>query len=139
MTELMYMASPYTPIGQEAEESINYRKDYRYTLAVRAAAELTTKDLIVFSPIAHSHPIARLGALPGNWEFWNYFDEKIISICDRFAILELYGWKESVGIRNEISIAIKNNLTIEFIDQNTYEMYTYSDPVQLLKELNVRK
>ena len=126
---MMYMASPYSSNELGA-------KGFRYSEAVRAAAHLTTLELIIFSPIVHSHPIAFLGDLPGNWDFWNYFDEKIISVCDRFAILELDGWRDSVGIKNEISIALKYNLSIESVNPATYNIDTYIDPVQLLKELN---
>ncbi len=135
MTELMYMASPYTALDMHGQ-NIYKIEQRRAAAAVTAAAKLTTEELIIFSPIAHSYQIAMKGQLPGKWEFWNYFDEKIISVCDRFAILALNNWRQSTGIKNEIAIAIKYNLTIELINPQTYTIGNFSNPIQLLKELN---
>jgi hypothetical protein len=67
--------------------------------------------LYVFSPIAHSHPIALTGALPTNWEYWKAYDETMISSCRALAVLKLNGWDESRGVREEVEIARKLGLT----------------------------
>jgi hypothetical protein len=137
MTELMYMASPYLG-GTEKVTGYTPLKSTRYQQAVNAAAELTNSDRIVFSPIVHSHPLAMKAGLPGNFEFWNYFDTKIIEACDSFGILQLNGWDKSSAHKNELSLAIKFSLPVYEIDPFILplKLQPVLNPVALLKELN---
>ena len=117
MVELMYMASPYS----DPDPAI---REYRYIECRSAAIELTSKELFIFSPILHCHPIAQYGGLPTDFEFWNYFDKKMISVADRFGIFELFGWRNSEGINCEVEIALGYNLIIESISPITHEIET---------------
>lgn len=76
----------------------------RYRAACWAAATMMRAGLLVFSPIAHSHPLTEYG-LPGGWEFWRAFDERMINSCDEVRVLMLDGWQESRGISEEVKIA----------------------------------
>ena len=60
---------------------------------------------IVFSPIAHTHPIATMCDLPKDWEFWGKFDKAFIEQCSQVVVAMIPGWKDSKGINAEIAIA----------------------------------
>jgi hypothetical protein len=86
------------------------------------------RGMHVFSPIAHTHPIAAHG-LPGDWDFWQTYDRLMLSRCDELAVLCLPGWRESVGVRAEIDIATRLGLPARFIpeqSQTTIEGVSYA-------------
>ena len=102
---MIYLASPYT--GDEEE---NY---YR----VMSAINLLRKSKIsAFSPILYWRPLAYLHSLPKSYEAYRIFDEEMITICDRFCILDLDGWADSQGIAKEIRWAKLNGKLIEMLN-----------------------
>ena len=94
---MIYLASPYSHPDPAIREQ-------RYHAACRATAALLRIGHTVFSPIVHSHPLASLG-LPTDWKFWARFDRDHLERCDEVWVLTLDGWRESVGVREEIRIA----------------------------------
>lgn len=106
--ELIYLASPYT------HESLDVMRQ-RFDAVVCVAAQLMRDGYFIFSPISHTHPIASEHSLPRGWEYWQEYDELIISRCDRLMVLMLDGWKESKGVNAEIEIAERLNLPIEYL------------------------
>ena len=94
---IIYLASPYSHPDPAVREQ-------RFHAACRAAVALLHAGRVVFSPIAHSHPLAQ-HSLPGNWQFWEQYDRKFLERCDEVVVLMLDGWEESVGVQAEIRIA----------------------------------
>jgi nucleoside 2-deoxyribosyltransferase len=104
---MIYLASPYS-------HPDSYVRERRFREACRASAALLRAGISVFSPIAHSHPVAHFG-LPIGWEFWERVDREFLSRCDVLAVLMLPGWRESVGVQAEIRLARELGLPVEFI------------------------
>jgi hypothetical protein len=94
---MIYLASPYSHPDPAVREE-------RFHAACRAAAALLRAGHAVFSPIAHSHALARHG-LPADWKFGEPFDREYLERCDEVVVLMLAGWRESVGVREEVRIA----------------------------------
>jgi nucleoside 2-deoxyribosyltransferase len=94
---MIYLASPYSHPDPAVREQ-------RFRAACQAAVALLHAGRVVFSPIAHSHPLAQHG-LPGNWHFWERYDRAFLERCDEVLVLMLDGWEESVGVQAEIRIA----------------------------------
>jgi nucleoside 2-deoxyribosyltransferase len=94
---IIYLASPYSHPDPAVREQ-------RFHAACRAAVALLHAGRVVFSPIAHSHPLAQHG-LPGNWQFWERYDRAFLERCDEVVVLMLDGWEESFGVQAEIRIA----------------------------------
>ncbi len=94
---MIYLASPYSHPDPAVREQ-------RFHAACQAAVALLHAGRVVFSPIAHSHPLAQHG-LPGNWHFWERYDRAFLELCDEVVVLMLDGWQESVGVQAEIRIA----------------------------------
>ena len=104
---LIYLASPYSHPDKQIQEQ-------RFQAACQQAALMMQAGDLVFSPIAHTHPIAAYG-LPGDWSFWQAYDRAMIERCDELAVLQLDGWEESIGVQAEIAIAKELNLPACFI------------------------
>lgn len=95
----------------------------RYRAAVRATWALTRQGHIVFSPIVHSHPLAEHG-LPGDWPFWERIDRAFLERADELLVLQLDGWRESVGVGREIAIATELGKPVGFIEAWALEWRT---------------
>lgn len=93
--QLYYLASPYSHPDADVRE-------LRFQQVCEAAAWLLRAGVYVFSPIAHSHPIARFG-LPKGWDWWREYDFRYLSICAGTIVLMMPGWRESVGVTDEIA------------------------------------
>jgi len=106
---MKYLASPYT------SKSFITRMQ-RYEAACKYAAMLMGQGVQVFSPIAHTHPIAEAGKLPRDWKFWATFDEWFISRCDELIVLKLPGWEESKGVQAEIKLAKKYQVPVRYVE-----------------------
>jgi nucleoside 2-deoxyribosyltransferase len=85
---MKYLASPYS----HDDPAVRLQ---RFETACRAAAILLRNGVLVFSPIAHTHPIALAGDLPLDWAFWQRFDREMIAACDEVIVLCLDGWASS--------------------------------------------
>jgi hypothetical protein len=110
--KLSYLASPYS----HSDHSVMVD---RFNRVSKVAAKYMSNGEYVFSPIAHTHPIAEAsnGTLPRDWKFWEGYDKVMISCCDRLLVLMIDGWKESKGINGEIEIAQNLGIDIEYITE----------------------
>jgi nucleoside 2-deoxyribosyltransferase len=97
MSGFFYVASPYTkhPRGIHAA----------HVEAVKAAAICIKAGIPVYSPIAHSHLIAAYADIPLEYEHWRDLDEAMIEASNGLIVVEMDGWRESVGINAEIQFA----------------------------------
>lgn len=106
---MIYLASPYSHADPAVMEE-------RFDAACRAAGSLIASGLVVYSPIAHTHPIAVRVDLPRAWDFWQKFDTTIIGRCSALVVLMLPGWNESRGVAAEIAIAVSLGLPISCLE-----------------------
>ena len=105
---ITYLASPYSSPFATVREC-------RFQLACKAAAILMQRGRIVYSPIAHTHPIAKLCDLPKGWDFWQRYDEAFLNVCSDLLVLKLFGWEESVGVQAEIAIMSRLGKPVEYV------------------------
>jgi nucleoside 2-deoxyribosyltransferase len=106
---LIYLASPYSHPDAAVMES-------RFDSICRIAGQLMQAGHVVFSPIAHTHPIAVRCELPRSWDYWEKFDREHITRCDKITVVMLDGWSTSRGIKAEIDIAMELGKPIEYFD-----------------------
>lgn len=104
---MIYLASPYSHPDQAVREQ-------RFQEVCKVAADMMQHGEQVFSPIAHSHPIAEFG-LPKDWEFWEAFGRWFIERCVKLSVLVLPGWQDSKGVRVEMGIALKCGIPIDYV------------------------
>lgn len=97
---MIYLASPYSHPEPTMRET-------RYALACKAAATLMSQGHVVYSPIAHSHPIAAHlpEALLLDHEFWMKQCLPMVERCAAVWVLTIPGWEQSRGVAREIAHA----------------------------------
>ena len=103
----VYLASPYSDPDPKVEEQ-------RFELVCRFAGEMMRSGDVVYSPIAHSHPIAVRTDLPREWEYWKRVDQEMLRHASALMVLTIQGWEESRGVTEEISIAKAIGLPIYY-------------------------
>lgn len=107
----IYLATPYTSPNCFIE-AVRFKK------VSKKAGELIKLGYIVFSPISHSHPIAlEHASMPRNAKFWMKQSREFIKWCDVVCVLKLEGWKDSVGVSAEMSLAEEFGKRIHFIKE----------------------
>lgn len=94
MTKLAYLASPYSRAPGGIVRA--------WADACTAAGQMILQGHAVYSPIAHTHPIAMHAHIdPLDHERWMKRDAAMMERCDELWIVKMPGWNESVGIAIE--------------------------------------
>lgn len=126
---LTYLACPYSvkAVGPSSrcDEFIAKLETCRANAATRAAVYLMNEfGFNVFSPITHSHPMAVIGGVKGNWEFWKKIDTEYLELSCRLVVLCIPGWKESIGVQAEIKIARELGIPVHYLQrkEGNYEL-----------------
>ena len=106
MNEIWYLATPYNkyPLGRVAA----------YKDAVRNASAVLDRGELVYSPIAHSHPIHEVK--PRDSEVWMQIDRLLIPACHGLIVCKLPGWQESVGVCEEIENFQRRGRTVRYME-----------------------
>ena len=94
---LHYLACPYTHQDKEVMRN-------RFKTVTDAAVNLLNQGVYVFSPISYNAPWEEYD-LPHTFSFWEQFDKSFIARMDSIIVLTIDGWKESVGVTEEIKFA----------------------------------
>lgn len=113
---LAYLATPYTkyPDGGIAGA---------FAAAAKLAARLLVAGVNVYSPIAHTHPLAMFGNLdPLDHNIWLPFDEAMMGKADVLVVAHMEGWESSKGIAHEVAYFTRANKPIYDLDPQTLSM-----------------
>ena len=95
---IYYLASPYSHQNP-------FIKAYRYLAVDYSAAILTNEGFKLLEPISQCHHKALAYELPTGYEFWKTRDREFIKRSDGVFVLTLPGWKESIGVKDELAYA----------------------------------
>jgi hypothetical protein len=107
---IVYLASPYTHKDAAVRE-------WRAVAACKAAAALMRQGLVVFSPVAHSHHVAKFGGVaPCDLDFWMHQDLPMVGKCSAIIVLDLPGWQDSKGVNRECLNATANGMGAWHLD-----------------------
>lgn len=106
---MIYLSSPYTHPNPEVVQ-------IRYHKTLEALAYLLNEGMMVFSPIAHCHEAAVRFKLPTDFNFWARYNEHMVGICEELWVLRLEGWELSIGVQNEINMALNLKKEVAYID-----------------------
>ncbi len=113
--DLVYLATPYSKYSM-------YGRQLVFEQSCRITALMMQHGILMFSPIAHSHPIVTSQHLACDWSTWAIFDHKIISACDELMVLKLPGWQESIGVNAERQIAKELYIPVSFVDPSDFDI-----------------
>ena len=111
---LIYLATPYSHDNPRVMEA-------RFEAACHVAGKLMANGELIFSPIAHTHPIAVRCDLPRGWDFWHKYDLEMLKACEKLLVVKMPGWDSSKGIAGEIAIAKQLGKPVEFMEFNLEE------------------
>jgi len=106
---LCYLATPYSKYPAGIEQ------------AFRDAAALTGRLLIegakVYSPIAHTHPVAIHGNIdPLNHDIWLPFDAAMMDVAQTLLVAQMDTWEISYGVKHEIDVFRAAGKPIYYLD-----------------------
>ena len=105
---IFYLATPYS--------RYEYGRERAFVEACKAAAILLKRGLFVFSPVAHSHPIAEHGGIdPLCHQTWMPLDLAMLDECAGLLVIMMPGWKESIGVQREIAHAIETEKSVCYL------------------------
>lgn len=112
---LCYLATPYSKYPPGIEQA--------FVDAAKLAALLLPSGLKVYSPIAHTHPLAIHGKIdPLDHAIWMPFDEAMMTAADVLLVAHMHGWQESYGIAHEIRFFENAGKPIFDLDPKTLVM-----------------
>lgn len=106
--KLFYLATPYSDKDPSVQES-------RFLMACDITGFLMSRGLYVYSPIAHTHPIACRCALPKGFDFWEGYGRCFLKRCDGVLLVMADGWQESKGVQTERMIALEVGIPVHFV------------------------
>lgn len=106
---MIYLASPYSHPDHAVEER-------RFEEVCKIGGGLMAKGLVIFCPIAHTHPIAVRCELPRGWDYWKQFDHEFIAASSKVIVAMMDGWRESRGVTAEIAIAHELGIPVEYLE-----------------------
>lgn len=95
MKGYIYLATPYTnyPGGIDAA----------FEMAAKTAGIFMKHGFPIFSPIAHSHPVAKFGEIdPLDHEIWMKSDSPMMQAAAGLLVYCAPSWRESRGVAHEI-------------------------------------
>ena len=107
MKEIIYISGPYT----DPDPVVRNQREYALT---QAAATSAKYGHIVYSPITHSAPLARMG-LDLTHEQWMEFDRPFMELCTRCVVVTLPGYDRSKGVVAEIEYFTSAHKPVYFL------------------------
>jgi len=119
----VYLAQPYTSHRETPEQRQNEMAQREFEGA-RYAHHLMQQDIVVFAPIVHGHAIAARFDLPRTFDWWWGQDKTMLDRAAVLHVLCLPGWRDSVGVRNEIEYAREHlYIAVRYICPVSYRMH----------------
>jgi hypothetical protein len=105
--QISYLASPYSDPDPDV-------RHFFFLSAAYTAGRLIKRGLIVYSPIAHGHPIAAQFGLPTDWAFWRRQQLPFLRASKEVIVLTLRGWNKSIGVKSEIRLARSQGIPVRY-------------------------
>jgi hypothetical protein len=112
--KVIYLAGPYT-------HDDPMMREIRYHYLVKAEAHLLRQGNAVISPINMCHELGKIYGFSYGYEYWQSRDRSFLERCDELVVLKVDGWKESVGVTDEIFWAKQKEIPISFIELDELE------------------
>lgn len=99
---MIYLATPYSHSEPEIRRA-------RFDLVTHVGAHLSKEGQAVLSPITQGHLFCRYESLPKHYGFWKSICQEQLRACSALILLPLSGYKESIGVQDELAFAKRHN------------------------------
>lgn len=102
--------------GPYSHKDPKVKEERAYVLSLAAAA-IMQGGKIAFSPVVYGLSVIDRSKLelPDSTEFWNDFCVTFTSKAKDVWVLDMEGWQDSTGVKNEIKAAKENGITVSLI------------------------
>ena len=91
--------------------------EFRLEMLNQYMVELIRKDFTPYSTVQAMMPLVYDFELETSYEYWKAHCERMIDASNALHVLMLPGWRSSVGVTDEIEIALRNNVPVSYIDK----------------------
>ena len=108
---MIYVASPYS------HPNVSVRQK-RYEDVTEFTMGLIKNKVAAFSPIMYLHYAAQQYQMPYDAEWWKEFNRRFIINADYIHVLMLDGWKESLGVKQEILLANELGINVSYSEMS---------------------
>ena len=108
-SKLFYFASPYSHENP-------FVKCIRYEMTIYCASQLTKNGFRLLEPIAMCHEQSARYKLPSGYKFWKERDRGFIDLCDSLIVLKLPGFRDSIGVSDEIAYAKEKGKQVHYLN-----------------------
>jgi hypothetical protein len=119
---MIYVASPYSA---DKKLEVNTRKALeakRFQDVLKFVYALTKQGYVAFSPIVYYHPLALIGNLPGDAEYWWQINSNYLRFAEALFVLHLPNWDQSKGVQLEMKVAKTLNIPTLHFDKDGAEI-----------------
>lgn len=117
LTKMIYVASAYS-------HKDKLKQLFRYRNVTECIGKLQDKYPYAFiGPITQSHQTAAyMKRSSTSFKAWKLRDLTYMSRCDELWLYadEKGAWRESIGVKEELTFAVSNDLPIKFIHHKTF-------------------
>lgn len=110
MNKFIYIASPYST---NADEMLMWHRA-RDTAWLVGKLMNEYSDYFFYSPVVYFRQIALECDLPHTREFWWGVNKYMLDKTDELWVLQMTGWDESDGVKQEIDYAVSIGLPIKY-------------------------
>lgn len=128
MKTFTYLAIAYS--GVEADS---------FKHSIEAVSIYAKTDIVVYSPIAHCHPVAQEHELPTGYAFWKENAYGMIRGATALDILLPEGWTittaDSKGVKSEARYAHGRGLPVRIVTIKDGEIVEHDDGNELLYQI----
>jgi len=112
---LAYLATPYSKYPDGPQTA--------FVHACKLAGRLLRAGVKLYSPIAHTHPIASYANIDLlDLSIWLPFDEAMMRACDVLIVAQLPTWQTSIGIAHEVAFFTRAEKPIFNLEPETLRM-----------------
>jgi len=112
---LIFLGAPYS----HKDESVT---DGRMKIFCRVVEYLINQGALVHSPLLMHMVRKECPKIPGTWEYWESYAQRLMVFSDLYVVIKLEGWDSSVGVKGELELAKKCKLPIMGLTFGTWEM-----------------
>lgn len=124
--DIFYVAAPYSDADPAVVSS-------RMETFHNMDAIFIAHQMVTVSPLA-KHPAVIRSKLPGNWEFWKDYSEKLLFRCTHMLVLSIEGWLTSEGVMAEIEYCEENMIPYTILSERDIRTGKFCAMIQWTKD-----
>lgn len=103
----VFISMPYSGTLDQMNERVKHAKEYSVILLQRG--------IVPVCPVTSGHLLVEHSDIELSHQSWLQYAYEFFEMCDEVHVLQLQGWKESLGVAEEVYWARRSNKPVTFI------------------------